>query len=405
MSTDLESALTQLGRGVEGVFSLEELRRKLEVSAKAGRPLRIKLGMDPTAPDLHLGHSVVLRKMRQFQDLGHTAVLIIGDYTARIGDPTGRDTTRPVLDEPAIRRNAQTYLDQAGKILLTDPGRLEVRWNSEWLAQLSFADVLRLTGQVTVQQMLHRENFKLRVEQNREIVLSEFLYPLMQGYDSVVVRADVELGGTDQTFNNLIGRDLMARYNLERQVVMVMPILVGLDGTEKMSKSKGNYVALTDAPDDMFGKIMSIPDGLMPNYYRLLTDLPAERVRSLLDPKVTHPREAKDVLAQVIVESFHPGTDTAHRASAEFRRRFAEHQLPADLETRPAPHSPIGIVDLLRALGMAPSNSEARRLIEAGGVTLDGQKITDPQAQVTITGQQVVRVGKRRVCKVGFPPA
>lgn len=389
------NAIDLLLRGVEGIFSLEELRRKID----SGKHMRVKLGMDPTAPDIHLGHSVVLRKMRQFQDLGHTAVLIIGDYTARIGDPTGRDTTRPVLDEAAIAANAQTYLEQAGRILDTAPGKLEVRHNSEWLSKLSFADVLRLTGQVTVQQMLHRENFKLRMAENREIMVSEFMYPLMQAYDSVVINSDVELGGTDQTFNNLMGRELMSKHGMEKQVVLVMPILVGLDGHEKMSKSKGNYIAIGEKPNDMFGKVMSIPDALMSNYFELLTGLPEARIASLLDDKQTHPREAKDILGRVIVEEFH-GRDAANEASAEFRRRFAEQQLPSDLEVKKVSGSPIGILKLMVECGFAPSNSEAKRLIQQGAVTFGEAKVSDPQMQVEIKGEPVLRVGKRRVCKL-----
>ncbi len=387
--------LEALSRGVEGLYSQAELAQKLA----SGRKLRIKLGMDPTAPDIHLGHCVVLRKMRQFQDLGHTAVLIIGDYTARIGDPSGRDTTRPVLDESTITHNAKTYLDQAGKILDTSPDRFELRYNAQWLSQLTFADVLKLTGLVTVQQMLHRENFKLRMRSETEIMVSEFMYPLMQGYDSVAIHADVELGGTDQTFNNLMGRELMAKHGQEKQVVMVMPLLVGLDGHEKMSKSKGNTIAVTDAPNDMFGKVMSLPDTLMGNYFQLLTNLPQPRITSLLDPQNTHPRQAKDVLARVIVETFYD-QDTANHASTEFRKRFTEHQLPSDIETKTIPVSPIGLVALLRQVGFASSNSEARRLIEQGGVTLDNQKLLDPKAQVTVDGEKVLKVGKRRVCKV-----
>ncbi len=392
---DVEAQVAQLARGCEGIYSVEELRAKL----RSGRTLRIKLGMDPTAPDIHLGHAVVLRKMRQFQDAGHTAVLIIGDYTAKIGDPTGRDTTRPVLDDDAIAHNAETYLQQAGKILDTSGGKLEVRRNSEWLSQLSFADVLRLTGQVTVQQMLHRENFAKRMEAGREIVVSEFMYPLMQGYDSVVIKSDVELGGTDQTFNNLVGRDLQSKAGQEKQVVMVMPLLVGLDGHEKMSKSKGNYVALTDAPDDMFGKVMSIPDALMGNYFTLLTDLPRDRIDSLTDAAVTHPRQAKDTLGRVIVEEFH-GRDAANHASEAFRRRFSEGQLPDDMPTHAVSESPIGILALLTQVGFAPSNSEARRLVQQGGVTFAGAKITDPKATVAIDAAAVLQVGKRRVCRV-----
>jgi len=393
--SDLDRAIEMLMRGVEAAYTLEELRRKLET----GRALRVKLGLDPTAPDIHLGHTVVLRKMRQFQDLGHKAVLVIGDYTARIGDPTGRDTTRPVLDERAIDQNANTYLQQAGRILDRSDQKLEVRRNSEWLGALTFADVLRLAGQVTVQQMLHRDNFKKRIRSETEIMVSEFMYPIMQGYDSVVIEADVELGGTDQTFNNLMGRELQAKAGQEKQVVLIMPILAGLDGHEKMSKSKGNYVGVTDQPGDMFGKIMSIPDVLMPNYYQLLTDLPHERIQSLLNPQQTHPRQAKDVLGRVIVEAFHT-RGAANAAAAEFRRRFREHQLPSDLETKRVSSSPISIVTLLREVGFAASNSEARRLVQQGAVSLDGEKITDIATEPVIEGESVLKVGKRRVCKV-----
>lgn len=397
MTDSIEQQMATLMRGVEGVYSEDELKHKLV----SGRRLRIKLGLDPTAPDIHLGHAVVLRKMRQFQDLGHKAVIIIGDYTARIGDPTGRDTTRPVLDEQQITANAQTYLDQAGLILDMAEDKLEVRRNSEWLGGLSFADVLRLTGHMTVQQMLHRENFRKRIEADREIVITEFMYPLMQAYDSVEIDADVELGGTDQTFNNLCGRDMMARYGKPRQVVMVMPILVGLDGQEKMSKSKGNYVALTEPATEVFGKIMSIPDDLMGNYFQLLTDLPPERVNSLLDPQQTHPRQAKDALGRVIVESLR-SIDEANAASAEFKRRFAEGRLPSDLETRRIEtDGTIALAQLISAAGFASSNSEARRLIKQGAVTFGDQKINDPTAEVQLGDEPtLLKVGKRRVCQV-----
>ncbi|MDP7348922.1 MAG: tyrosine--tRNA ligase, partial [Phycisphaeraceae bacterium] len=368
--TDPEQLTTQLTRGVEGLYAEAELKSKLS----AGRPLRVKLGLDPTAPDIHLGHSVVLRKMRLFQDIGHKAVLIVGDYTAKIGDPSGRDITRPVLDDNTIARNAQTYLDQAGLIIDTAPDKLEVRHNSEWLATLSFSDVLHLTGQVTVQQMLHRENFKQRMADEREIVVSEFMYPLMQGYDSVMIEADVELGGTDQTFNNLMGRQLQERGGQAKQVVMVMPLLVGLDGHEKMSKSKGNYVGVTDEPNDMFGKLMSIPDRLMRNYFELLTDVPEARIDSLLNAQYTHPRDAKDVLARIIVEQYHD-IASANAASEEFRRRFSEHELPGDMQVKSVTTSPIGILTLIVECGFASSNSEARRLVQQGGVTFADQKV------------------------------
>lgn len=384
-----------LVRGCEGVYSSEDLAAKL----RSSRPLRIKFGMDPTAPDLHLGHCVVLRKLRVFQDLGHRAVLIIGDYTARIGDPTGRDITRPVLDEAAIDRNARTYLDQAGAILDTCEAKLEVRRNSEWLGALEFADVLRLTGYFTVQQMLQRDMFKKRVAAERQIVISEFMYPLMQAYDSVVVEADVELGGSDQTFNNLMGRELMGRRDMPRQVVMTLPLLTGVDGHEKMSKSKGNTVDVTDEPADMFGKMMSIPDALMKDYFDLLTDLPDDRIASLVDASTTHPREAKDILARILVESFR-GRDAANAASEEFRRRFADHGLPDDLKTVDLPAASMGPIPLLRAAGFASSNSEARRLVVQGAVSLDGEKVIDPETDLVIAGEPILKVGKRRICRL-----
>ncbi|MBI1375331.1 MAG: tyrosine--tRNA ligase [Phycisphaera sp.] len=397
-SPTIDQQLADLKRGCEALYTEDALRKKLA----SGRQLRIKLGMDPTAPDIHLGHTVVLRKMRQFQDLGHKAVLIIGDYTARIGDPTGRDATRPVLDETTIQANAQTYLDQAGLILDRDPAKFEMHYNSSWLGKLTFADVLQLTAQFTVQQMLHRDNFKKRMDKGVEIQVSEFMYPLMQAYDSVVIKADVELGGTDQTFNNLRGRDLMTRHEMEPQCVLIMPILVGLDGTEKMSKSKGNYVAVTDTPDDMFGKIMSITDPMMRNYYELLTPLPMDRITSLLDPSLTHPREAKDALAKVIIEEFH-NADAANAASAEFAKRFGPGTdgLPTNIETKTVAAGDHRIIDLLVAVGFAASNGDAKRLIKGGGVKLDGEKVSDPTANVTVSADaKVLQVGKRNVCQI-----
>ena len=396
-ANELDAQLGELLRGVEHVYAVEELKRKLA----SGRRLRVKLGLDPTAPDIHLGHTVVLRKLRQFQDRGHLAVLVIGDYTARIGDPTGRDTTRPILDDAAIEHNARTYLDQAGRVLDLSPDRLEVRRNSEWLSALSFADVLRLTGQVTVQQMLHRENFRKRMESEREIVLSEFMYPLMQAYDSVMLHADVELGGTDQTFNNLMGRQLMEKRGMEKQVVMVMPLLVGLDGQEKMSKSKGNFIGVCDGPDEVFGKVMSVPDALMPNYFTLLTPLPADRIASLTDASRTHPREAKDVLGRAIVESLHDA-GAAQGASDEFRRRFREGALPTDLATHGVSPLPMGLLDVMLAVGFAKSKTEARALVAQGAVSLDEVRVEDASHSVSIEpgGSRVLRVGKRRVCRL-----
>jgi tyrosyl-tRNA synthetase len=389
------SNFDRLTRGLVGLYSADELAAKL----KGPRPLRVKYGMDPTAPDIHLGHTVQMRKLRQFQDLGHVVVLIIGDYTARIGDPSGRDATRPVLEPEEIESNARTYLEQAGKVLDTSPAKLEVRRNGEWLSKLHLAEVLKLTGQVTVQQMLHRENFRQRLKAETEIVISEFMYPLMQAYDSVAIEADIEFGGSDQTFNCLLGRELMAKQGLEKQVVMITPLLVGLDGREKMSKSKGNYIGLTDSADDMFGKVMSIPDTSMGEYFQLLTDLPEDQIADLVDDLKTHPRDAKDILARVVLEPYH-GCGAANSASSEFRRRFSEHQLPSDMQTVVVAGTPLRIIALIRQCDFAASNGEARRLVEQGAVSIDGQKVTDPQAEIACAANPILKVGKRRICRV-----
>ncbi|MBN1489517.1 MAG: tyrosine--tRNA ligase, partial [Phycisphaerae bacterium] len=305
MTQSIDGQLALLARGCEQIYKADELKRKLETAQRQGRQLRVKLGLDPSAPDIHLGHAVVLRKMRQFQDLGHKAVLIIGDYTAMIGDPTGKSKTRPVLTGEQVDINAATYLDQAGKILDTSPEKLEIRRNSEWLAPMTFADVLKLAGKMTVARMLERDTFAKRYAAGIEIYIHEFLYPLMQGHDSVAIRSDVELGGTDQTFNNLVGRDFQADDGQEPQVVMILPILVGLDGVEKMSKSLGNYVGVGEPAHDMFGKLMSVPDQCMVNYFTLLTDLAVPEIQRICDPKQTHPMDAKKRLAETVTQGFH----------------------------------------------------------------------------------------------------
>ena len=396
---ELRDQLLGLCRGCEAIYTQVELEKRLRHAAETRRPLRVKLGLDPTAPDIHLGHTVQLRKMRQFQDLGHRAVLIIGDYTARIGDPTGVNKTRPVLSPEEIEANARTYFDQAGKILDTSPEKLEIRHNSHWLSDLNLADVLRLAGQMTVARIMERDTFHLRYEAGTPIGLHELLYPIMQGYDSVCVEADVELGGTDQTFNNLVGRDLQKAYGQPSQVVMILPILVGLDGVEKMSKSKGNYVGVTDEPDEMFGKVMSIPDSAMHNYYELLTELPRGEMDALLDPNQTHPRDAKVRLGRTIVEAYH-GRDAAEAAAAEFARVFAEHRLPADVPVLAVPAGPINIVELVMKAAFARSTSEARRLVCQHAVSIDGEKITDIDACVEVSPGQVFRVGKRRFARI-----
>ena len=396
---DIQEQMELLLRGVESAYTAAELEQRLIEARRTGRPLRVKLGMDPTAPDIHVGHSVVLRKLRQFQDLGHKAVLIIGDYTARIGDPSGQNATRPMLSPEQIRANAKTYFDQAGKILDTTAAKLEIRYNSEWLDKLSFAEVLRLAAQMTVARMMERDTFELRYKRGEPIGVHEFLYPLMQAYDSVCVKADVELGGTDQTFNNLCGRDIQRAYGQEPQVVLVMPILIGLDGTEKMSKSKGNYIGVTDEPVEMFGKVMSIPDALMENYFTLLTDLPADEIRTLLDPAKTHPRQAKARLAKTIVATYYDQA-AAEAAAAEFDRVFSQRQAPSEMPEIAAPAEGTGIVELVVSAGFAATNSEARRLIRQGAVSIDGEKITDIHAHVKPRDGQILRVGKRRFGRI-----
>jgi tyrosyl-tRNA synthetase len=399
MSTQVMEQLKQLSRGTVEIFTQTELGQRLTEAAQSGRQMRIKLGLDPTSPDIHLGHTVVLRKMRQFQDLGHKAVLIIGDYTARIGDPTGQNTTRPMLTPEQIERNAQTYFEQAGKILDTDPARLEVRPNSEWLADLRLADTIRLAASMTVARMLERDTFTIRYKKGDPIGVHEFLYPLMQGYDSVMVHSDVELGGTDQTFNNLVGRDLQRLDNQPPQIVITTPILVGLDGKEKMSKSKGNYVGVTDEPADMFGKIMSISDDMMENYYTLLTDLSLERIATLIDPNQTHPKEAKVLLGKTIVGQFH-GPAAAEAAAAAFDKVFAQGQLPEDMPEHPVSATPISIKNLLTFCKLVETGGEAKRMVQQGGVSLDGQKAIDPNAEITPRDGMVIQVGKRRFARL-----
>jgi len=384
--------LHALRRDAVQIYTEEELLAKLARAIHEQRPLRVKLGMDPTAPDIHLGHTVVMRKMREFQDLGHRAVLIIGDYTARVGDPSGQNHMRPVLSEREIKAHADTYLEQAGKVLDTSPEKLEVRHNSEWLAGLTFADVLRLAASMTVARMLERDTFEKRYKAGDPIGVHEFLYPLMQAYDSVAIEADVELGGTDQTFNCLAGRELMREAGKEPQVVLTMPLLVGLDGTEKMSKSKGNYVGVTDAANEMFGKLMSIPDRLMENYWTLLTARPLEKFREGLSH--SGPRDMKEQLAADIVTQYH-GFAAASAAAREFRRVFAEKEIPAEIpDVRVAREA--GLAALIVSAGFAKSNSEAMRLIRQGAVRINDRVIANPQASVEAASGDILRVGKRR---------
>lgn len=396
MSQSIEEQISQLHRRVERIVPESELRQKLEQSRKTGRPLRIKLGMDPTAPDVTLGHAVPLKVVRQFQEWGHKAVLIIGDYTARVGDPSGRNTTRPVLSGEQIDANARTYVEQVGRILLTDPEHLEVQYNGQWLAKLDLVQIIRLLSQKTVAQMLAREDFHNRYKEGVDIRLHELIYPLMQGYDSVMIDADVEMGGSDQLFNNLVGRDLQSEAGKVAQVVMVTPLLVGTDGHIKMSKSKGNYIGVTDppsGPEGMFGKIMSLPDALLESYYRLLTDLPMEGV---LERISQNPRDAKIALAKHLISWLH-SPDAADAAEQEFIRQFVKREVPENMPEVSVEAGRHKLAPLLVKAGLAATNSEAIRKIREGAVSLDGQKITDPQQEHDFAAAAVLRLGRRYV--------
>ena len=399
MTMKIPEQIELLKRGTVEIFTEAELIEKLASAAKEKRQLRIKLGLDPTSPDIHLGHTVVLRKMRQFQDLGHKAVLIIGDYTARIGDPSGQNSTRPMLTPEEIEQNARTYFEQAGKILDTSDDKLEVRYNSEWLSKLDLADLIRLTSNMTVARMLERDTFELRHKAGDPIGIHEFLYPLMQGYDSVMINSDVELGGTDQTFNNLVGRDLQRIHNQPPQVVITMPILVGLDGKEKMSKSKNNYIGVTDEPNDMFGKIMSISDDMMENYYSTCTFVKAIEIAKLTDPNQTHPKEAKTRLGKDIVKQFYDET-AAKVAAEQFDKVFAQKQLPDEMPEFTTANKPISAKKLLLTCKLVETGGEAKRMIKQSAVSIDGEKISDPNIEINPKSGMVIQVGKRKFAKI-----
>jgi tyrosyl-tRNA synthetase len=404
---DTERQLELLLSGTSEVVPVEELEEKLSRSAREGKPLRVKLGIDPSAPDLHLGHAVVLRKLRHFQDLGHIAVLIVGDFTGRVGDPTGRSETRPMLSPEELEANAQTYLDQVGTVL--DLERAEVRRNSEWLAGQTFADVARLASSLTVARLLERDDFSERYKEGKAISLVEFLYPLMQGYDSVAIDSDVEMGGRDQLFNLLVGRDIQRSHGREPQVAFTMPLLTGTDGERKMSKSFGNHVGLTEPPEEQFGKTMSIPDDLIIEWFRLCTDLdPSEthRVETGLADGSLHPAEQKRRLAREIVALYH-GEDAATQAEERFDAVFKREEIPSDVPEVPIPAAAVkdGAVWLPRLIaetGLAASNAEAKRLVEGGGVRLDGEAITDANAELEVDALRgkVLQVGKRRFARL-----
>jgi len=394
MFPDVKTQLDIIRRGAEEIFPEDELVQKIERSKKENRPLRVKLGIDPTATDIHLGFAVVLRKLRQFQDLGHKAVIIIGDYTAQVGDPSGKNKTRPMLTHEEVLANAETYLQQMNKII--DVSAAEIVRNGDWFSKMTFLDVIKLTSRTTVARMLERDDFLKRYQNQTPIGLHEFLYPLMQGWDSVEVRADVELGGTDQRFNLLVGRDLQRDVGQEPQICLTLPLLIGTDGSMKMSKSLGNYIGIDEPPSEMFGKLMSIPDELMRSYFILETELPESEIDQLL---AGHPRDAKLALARTIVAMYH-GDEAAASAQEEFIKVFSRKDVPDEMPEVVVGQSEIWIIDLIRKAGFASSNSEARRLVIQGGVSIDGEPVRDPSVQVTIHNDAVLKVGKRRFAKL-----
>ena len=389
-----------ISHGVADLLPEDEFKKKLEKSVATNTPLIVKLGLDPTAPDIHLGHTVVLRKLKLFQDFGHKVIILIGDFTARIGDPTGKSVTRPPLTEEQVITNAKTYQEQIFKVL--DPEKTEVRFNSEWLSKLDFADVLKLASKYTVARMLERDDFHKRYTEGRPISIHEFMYPLMQGYDSIALKADVEFGGTDQTFNLLMGRHLQGEEGMPEQTIITMPILEGLDGVQKMSKSLGNYIGISEAPSEMYGKAMSIPDELMMRYFMLVTDMSIEEQEQLskdLESGAAHPRDVKMKLAHTIVRLYH-GEEAANFGQDEFVRVFQKHAMPTDIpEYKVAiTEEPVFVPQLLSGAGLTASNGEARRSIKAGAFKIDGEKCNEEY--VVLKDGMVLQVGKRKFIKI-----
>ncbi|MGR0481739.1 MAG: tyrosine--tRNA ligase [Candidatus Electronema sp. V4] len=396
----LAEQLALIMRGCEGVVSKEELEKKLA----GGRPLKIKAGFDPTAPDLHLGHTVLLQKLRQFQQLGHEVQFLIGDFTAMIGDPTGKSDTRPPLTRDDVVRNAETYKAQVFKML--DPAKTNVVFNSAWLGQLSSYDMIRLASELTVARMLERDDFKKRFHGNKPISIHEFFYPLLQGYDSVAMQADVEIGGTDQLFNLLMGRELQRSRDLEPQVVLTMPLLEGLDGVNKMSKSLGNYIGITEPPEQIFGKTLSISDELMFRWYELLSDLPIEEIATLRKGMAEgwlHPKAVKVRLAKELVARFYD-QEAADAAEKHFEQVFKQRELPDEIPEKilPAQADAVTLPWLLKEAGLVDSTSDGRRMIQQNAVTVNGEKAADVNLQLPASGEVLLKVGKRRFCKVLF---
>jgi len=395
----LNEQMDLIKRGVSEIIPEADLVQKIEKSIKTNKPMNVKLGCDPSRPDLHLGHSVVLRKLRQFQDLGHTAILIVGDFTGMIGDPSGKSKTRPSLTLEETRKNGESYFDQAKKIL--SDKNVKMIYNSEWLGKMSFADVIKLTSKYTVSQMLEREDFHTRFNKEEPISLHEFLYPLAQAMDSVAIESDVELGGTDQKFNLLVGRSIQREFGKDAQVILTMPILPGTDGIEKMSKSLDNYIGISDSPREIFGKTLSIPDRLMYDFFVLATNIPNSQLAEIKSAIENDPRNTKRRLAKEIVTLYHD-KEAAQAAEDEFDRIFVKKDLPDVIEEMNfgSKGDSVNILQLLTDTKLVPSKGEARRLIEQGGVTINNEKITDSKIDVQLTEPKIIKVGKRKFLKI-----
>jgi tyrosyl-tRNA synthetase len=397
----IDEQLAFLRKGTVEIIREEDLQKKLERSTKTGKPLRVKLGLDPTAPDIHIGHTVVIRKLRAFQELGHTVIFLIGDFTGMIGDPSGKNVTRPPLSREDINANAETYKAQMFRLL--DPDKTEVRFNGEWMDKLTPAEFIKLAAKTTVRQILERDDFTKRLAEEKPISLHELLYPLVQGYDSVALNADVELGGTDQKFNLLMGRNLQREFEQEPQVIITTPLLEGLDGVNKMSKSLDNYIGIEELPDQMFGKIMSISDDLMWRYYELLTDTTIDEINVLkfkCESEAESPRDLKVALAKSIIADFH-SEQAAEKAEEEFNRRFVKKEVPDEINEVSVSSGPHALAQLLADVGLAASKKEAKRLIEQGGVKVNGEKVAGASSNVEIEGDGILlQVGKLKFLKV-----
>ncbi|MDY6969269.1 MAG: tyrosine--tRNA ligase [Spirochaetota bacterium] len=401
----IKNDIELLKRGVEEIIPLDEFDKKIELSDRENKPLIIKAGFDPTAPDIHLGHTVLLRKMRHFQNIGHNVIFLIGDFTGMIGDPSGKTEMRRRLSKDEVIENAETYKKQVFKIL--DPEKTIIDFNSRWCEQMSFTEVLELAAKYNVARMLERDDFSNRYKEGKPITIMEFLYPLVQGYDSVALKADIELGGTDQKFNLLVGRDIQKEYGMSQQVIMTLPLLVGLDGVQKMSKSLNNYIGINEPPKEIFGKVMSISDELMFNYFKLVTDVPMDKVDSFragIKDESLHPRDVKVRLAKEICAQFYD-EKTADKAEAEFNQIFVKKDLPDDIEEYCIPEDEkkdgkIWIIKALVLTGMAKTNGEARRLIKGGGVSIDDDRIIDDSSEILLPVDSILKVGKRRFVRI-----